>query len=265
MKLEAACRLLGIDSASAALDEDAKHAYRRLSLTAHPDKGGSTEDFQDLAEAYETVASRHENEHDMATNEEDWEDAFFFFCSFDDIMSEIKEARRRFRKQQAEVMPAVEHWLLLRVYQRGSNLAFAQDSEAARLAKAQKKMEEDAERKQAALEGRIAANAHLTAAMAANNYDVLWRALEACADQAAPVLVRQARALRDSLKRTHKKAIKENKEQANTKPKTLAKKQRQKEAKAAQAALTDATADNADASALLADALAAATLANRAG
>ena len=127
-------------------------------------------------------------------------------------------------------------------------------------------MEEDAERKQAALEGRIAANAHLTAAMAANNYDVLWRALEACADQAAPVLVRQARALRDSLKRTHKKAVKENKEQANTKPKTLAKKQRQKEAKAAQAALTDATADiNADASALLADALAAATLANRAG
>jgi len=243
MKLEAACRHLGIDSASAALDEDAKHAYRRLSLTAHPDKGGSTEDFQDLSEAYETVASRHENEHDMATNEEDWEDADFFFCSFDDIMSEIKEARRRFRKQQAE--------------------QDLMNSEAARLAKTQKKMEEDAERKQAAFEGRMAANANLTAAMAANEYHALWRALEACADRAAPALVRQARALRDSLKRTHKKVVKENKEQPNKKNKTLAKKQRQKEAKAAQAALAD-TAD-ADASALLADALAAATLANSAG
>ena len=64
MSLDAAFSLLGLDRSAldeASIDAEAKRAYRRLAQKAHPDKGGSTEEFQKLGEAYERVCSRNEN------------------------------------------------------------------------------------------------------------------------------------------------------------------------------------------------------------
>ena len=63
MSLDAAFKLLGLDRGmeDGSIDADAKKAYRRLAQKAHPDKGGSTEEFQRLGEAYERVCSRNES------------------------------------------------------------------------------------------------------------------------------------------------------------------------------------------------------------
>ena len=63
MSLDAAFATLGIDhnADDSVIDSEAKKAYRRLAQKAHPDKGGSTEEFQKLGEAYERVCSRNES------------------------------------------------------------------------------------------------------------------------------------------------------------------------------------------------------------
>ena len=63
MSLDAAFQLLGLDRGmdDASIDAEAKKAYRKLAQKAHPDKGGSTEEFQRLGEAYERVCSRNES------------------------------------------------------------------------------------------------------------------------------------------------------------------------------------------------------------
>ena len=63
MSLDAAFQLLGLDRGmdDGSIDAEAKKAYRRLAQKAHPDKGGSTEEFQRLGEAYERVCSRNES------------------------------------------------------------------------------------------------------------------------------------------------------------------------------------------------------------
>lgn len=47
-------KTLGLDKSASS--DDIKQAYRRLASKMHPDKGGSTEDFQKLEEAYRTLS-----------------------------------------------------------------------------------------------------------------------------------------------------------------------------------------------------------------
>ena len=63
MSLDEAFSRLGMDRNmdDGSIDVEAKRAYRRLAQKAHPDKGGSTEEFQRLGEAYERVCSRNES------------------------------------------------------------------------------------------------------------------------------------------------------------------------------------------------------------
>jgi hypothetical protein len=48
-------RVLGLDSRSTVTD--VKKAYRKLSLTEHPDKGGDADRFREITEAYKKLIS----------------------------------------------------------------------------------------------------------------------------------------------------------------------------------------------------------------
>ncbi|KAH8051005.1 hypothetical protein JL722_11041 [Aureococcus anophagefferens] len=68
-----AAALLGVGEAATA--EELKKAYKRKALRAHPDKGGSKEEFQRLAEAYKCLADAREGAAAAATadvDDDDW-------------------------------------------------------------------------------------------------------------------------------------------------------------------------------------------------
>lgn len=69
MSLDTALRIMGLTQDDLADKEKVKSTYRRLSQTAHPDKGGSTKMMQDLNLAYEVVSKTSST----TTGKTDWE------------------------------------------------------------------------------------------------------------------------------------------------------------------------------------------------
>ena len=64
-----------------------RKAYLKLSCSRHPDKGGSTESFQRLSNAYTRLA-HPEDEEEVEEEEEDLRFlCFFFFFFFSDLAS----------------------------------------------------------------------------------------------------------------------------------------------------------------------------------
>ena len=117
---EEACALLGLPCSSNPHDIDddqLKKAFRKAALRAHPDKGGSDDDFRKVKAASECIvrAKKHgiSRVHDVIDSDDD-ETNFeaFFDEEGDDIMAEIilrmfvavrKSISRRFRSKHAFV------------------------------------------------------------------------------------------------------------------------------------------------------------------
>ena len=55
MHIDTAYKIFGLSRSSSPSETDVKKLYRRLTLKCHPDKGGTKEDFQNLADAYQVI------------------------------------------------------------------------------------------------------------------------------------------------------------------------------------------------------------------
>ena len=107
-----ALALLGV--AEEATDEELKKAYKRKALRAHPDKGGSKEQFQRLAEAYKCLADAREGAAAAATadvDDDDWAAEIFqsvFTFNLHHMPSLIAQLYGRVELSAVELRSALE-------------------------------------------------------------------------------------------------------------------------------------------------------------
>ena len=107
-----ALALLGV--AEEATDEELKKAYKRKALRAHPDKGGSKEQFQRLAEAYKCLADAREGAAAAATadvDDDDWAAEIFqsvFTFNLHHMPSLIAQLYGRVELSAVELRTALE-------------------------------------------------------------------------------------------------------------------------------------------------------------
>ncbi|KAH8074162.1 hypothetical protein JL720_10717 [Aureococcus anophagefferens] len=107
-----AAALLGVGEAATA--EELKKAYKRKALRAHPDKGGSKEQFQRLAEAYKCLADAREGAAAAATadvDDDDWAAEIFqsvFTFNLHHMPSLIAQLYGRVELSAVELRSALE-------------------------------------------------------------------------------------------------------------------------------------------------------------
>ncbi|KAK7249171.1 hypothetical protein SO694_00045269 [Aureococcus anophagefferens] len=107
-----AAALLGVGEAATA--EELKKAYKRKALRAHPDKGGSKEEFQRLAEAYKCLADAREGAAAAATadvDDDDWAAEIFqsvFTFNLHHMPSLIAQLYGRVELSAVELRSALE-------------------------------------------------------------------------------------------------------------------------------------------------------------
>ena len=107
-----ALALLGVGEEATA--DELKKAYKRKALRAHPDKGGSKEQFQRLAEAYKCLADAREGAAAAATadvDDDDWAAEIFqsvFTFNLHHMPSLIAQLYGRVELSAVELRSALE-------------------------------------------------------------------------------------------------------------------------------------------------------------
>lgn len=93
-------KILGV--AKTATQQEIKQAYRRLASKHHPDRGGSTEEFQKIEEAYRTLSDENKRgQYDMPHQFQNNSQGFEFnfggagFNPFEDIFRQFNQPRQR--------------------------------------------------------------------------------------------------------------------------------------------------------------------------
>jgi molecular chaperone DnaJ len=99
MRLGEARGVLGLTAESS--PEDARRAYRRLALTAHPDKNASpdaTERFQRIQDAFTRIQASEESGRGGASDDEDDEDDDYdddYYDEYEAFEEAVRAARTR--------------------------------------------------------------------------------------------------------------------------------------------------------------------------
>jgi len=112
-------RVLGVESSASA--EDIKRAYRRAASRHHPDKGGDTQQFQEIEEAYRVLSDpAQRQQYDNPGIKININGGGFQHTPFDfDTIFEMFGTRMHSRNQQAQKNQRVSIWIGLEDVARG--------------------------------------------------------------------------------------------------------------------------------------------------
>jgi DnaJ-class molecular chaperone len=113
--------------ARTATDDDIKRAYRRLASKHHPDKGGNTQDFQKIEEAYRILGDPDQRrQYDNPEIRININNGGFQNSAFDfDTIFEMFGARMHPRNQQAQRNQRIGIWIDLEDVAQGGNKILA--------------------------------------------------------------------------------------------------------------------------------------------